>query len=507
MTGSSLQRPSELSQRHDPAELLGHFALSRSLPLEPVGWPRRSLDSWTLMHEPRLPVLALVDAAGAEIGWIVGHPIDLESELVVAGPLRPPSHGFEEWLYTFGGRFVAIVLGPEPMLYPDAGATLPVLFDPELRCAASSPFLLPSPDGLVPDSSLVDALAVFDTGSWFTLGATPHARARLLLPNHVLDLTGWEQARIWPLAPFDAGEIDPLVERVAITLEKTLAAAAATGRPNVAITAGRDSRSFLACSRTVVDRLRFFTVPVPDELGAVDIATAPTLAERFGLEYRLLPWREPSASDVELFMYRTGCLIGEARGRTATRTYDQLGGGDIYVSGVGAPREIAWRRRDTPGLRLRPEDLLLRYGLLPHPDLVRQAADWLAALPAGLDGLDALTLFYVEMRMGAWGGPLTTAYPDAYSFTLYPYAHRAITDAVLRLPWEYRRAGRLPQDVIASRWPELLDVPINRPPLRIAVRRGARSSVRGARAGLGRLGAGKVRRWVARRLNRRRALR
>ena len=44
------------------------------------------------------------------------------------------------------------------------------------------------------------------------------------------------------------------------------------------------------------------------------------------------------------------------------------------------------------------------------------------------------------------------AYPDAYSFTLYPYAHRSVIDAVLRLPWEYRRVGTLREDVIASRW-------------------------------------------------------
>ena len=61
-TGPSPQRPSELSQRHDPAELFGHFALSRSLPLQPVGWPRRSLDSWTLVHEPRREETALRDA-------------------------------------------------------------------------------------------------------------------------------------------------------------------------------------------------------------------------------------------------------------------------------------------------------------------------------------------------------------------------------------------------------------------------------------------------------------
>ena len=135
------------------------------------------------MHEPSLPVQELQDSAGAEIGWLLGHAIDLQSETLVTGPLRTAVQpdagevgpGFENWLYMFGGQFAAIVLHPRPVLYPDAVATLPVLFDAELQCVASSPFLLCSPDGTVPDSPLADALAVFETGMWFTLGTTPHA--------------------------------------------------------------------------------------------------------------------------------------------------------------------------------------------------------------------------------------------------------------------------------------------------------------------------------------------
>lgn len=486
-------RLSDLSRRYDPSRLLGHFVLGRSLPLELPEWDRQLLNGWILAHEPSLPVQQLVDLDGSEIGWLLGHPIDVRSRKVVTSQLRVPVRrgsgelgpDFESWLYGFGGRFAAIVVYPRPVIYPDGGGTLPVLFDAQLECAASSPFLLCSPDGTVPDSPLTDTIAVCRKNAYFTFGITPHARAELLLANHMLDLAHWEQFRTWPTGPLDTDDVGPIVERVADTLERTLAAVAAAGRPNMSLTAGHDTRVFLACSRDFLDRFRFFTVAFPDDLGTTDLATVPVLARRFGLEHRILPWLEPSTADLELFIYRTGCLVGERRGMMASRSYNQLGGGDTYVSGVTSPAgHWGWRRTDDPSLQLEPEDLFSRFGLPLHPELLRQARKWFQALPKGLGGLDVLALYYYEMRGGVWGGTLTTAYPEAYSFALYPYAHRAIIEAELRSPWQYRRSECIVPDVIAARWKGLLDIPFNRPPLRVALKRRASSSVGFAKAGL-----------------------
>jgi len=484
-------RPSGLARTFDAASLSGHFLVSRTPPVEPAGWNRSTLAGWTLLHDHALPVQPIRDGRdGSEVGWLVGHALDLDRGLICAGGITmPPGRSPEEWLHDFGGRFAAIFIQPKAVIYPDAAATLPVLFDPSLRCAASSPFLLISPGEEFPESRLVDSLAIRTTGTWFTVAATPHDRADLLLANHVLDLSAWEQRRVWPRERPRTEDPGALAETVATVLERTLAASAATGRPNVGFTAGGDSRSLLAVARPFADRFRFFTVAHPDHLGQTDLRTAPSLAETLGLDYRLIPLHPASATDVDRFMYLTGCLIGELRGRKATRAYDELGGGEIYVSGVGAEmaRGIGWRRGDRPGLHLEPGDLLSRFLLPQDPELVRRAGGWLSRLPPGIDALDALTLFHVEMRVGGWGGPLTFAYPNAYTFTLYPYAHRRIVEAVLQLPWEHRRSGDLRRDIIASRWPGLLQVPVNRRPARVVVSHSARRAGRLTRRILGRL--------------------
>lgn len=203
-------------------------------------------------------------------------------------------------------------------------------------------------------------------------------------------------------------------------------------------------------------------------------------------------------------MYRTGCLVGEPRGRRATQTYNQLGGSEVYVSALGM--EIArghfWRRSDDPNVRLEPEELLRRLHFIPNPEYLRLTGDWLASLPEGLNRLDSITLFDMETIWGPWGGPLTLAYPEAYTFTLYPFAHRAFVDTVFRLPWEYQRTDRLRRDVIASRWKELLEVPFNRRPVPVAIRRGVHVSTGLARAGLSRKSWNRLLRRSLRRLER-----
>jgi hypothetical protein len=486
-------RPSELSERVDVSTLVGHFTLGQSLPVEPPDWRRRELHGWKLLHEPSLPARDILDGSGSPIGWLLGHLIDTEKGTVVTGPVRAPiapdtAHSrrdLETWLYAHGGRFAAVLLGSVAAIYPDAGASLPVMFDTELQCAASSPFLLTRANGHVPDSPLADALAVFDTGSHFPLGITPQARVNCLLPNHVLDLKAWEQSRIWPSAVPDVDDVPAAVERIAVTLERTMSAIAAYDIANVGLTAGGDTRTLLACSRGVLDRFRFFTVAVPDAYGSADMATARTVAKRFGLDYRVLPWREPTAADVDVFMYRTGCMVGEPRGRRAGPTYAQLGPAHPYISGLGSIVPYQGRRRgDDPTIRWTPEALLARFWLRPHPIVVQRAQWWLSALPAGLDGIDTLALFKLENVVGCWGGQITMAYPDACSVSLYPFAHRSIIDDVLRLPWRDGLVERLRENIIATRWPELLEFPIIHVPIGVRVRQRARAPLRLAKRGV-----------------------
>jgi hypothetical protein len=448
-----------------------------------------------LYHEPTLPVIRLVDRTAREIGWLAGHSIDvsarrildLDAEVPIDSTSPDIRAGFERWLYRLGGRFAAILIHPAGRVYPDALGSLPILFDPAGRRVASSPFLLPSSDGEIPDSPLVDELDIYTSGSQYAIGLTPHAVARLLLPSHALELESFRQVRLWPLSPPPAIEPDRAVERIGELVESAIAAAAEAGSASLSLTAGGDSRLLLACSRLVVDRLQLFTAKLPDTLGATDAVRAAEIAAAIGVPHRTLSWVPATDDDVRLWMYRTGALTGEKRGRRATPTYNQLGGKGPYLSGVGQhfARGWKWLPSDGSEMTLTARDLLSRFGIPHIPQFLDQGEQWLSAL-GHLNPLDVIDLFSLEIRYGGWGGPLTLGYPDAVTTTIYPFGHREIAELVFGLPLEYRRADRLRHDIVAKRWPELDAFPLNETPWRIAAaawgRRKASQMLKGARS-------------------------
>ena len=94
------------------------------------------------------------------------------------------------------------------------------------------------------------------------------------------------------------------------------------------------------------------------------------------------------------------------------------------------------------------------------PALLAAAERWLAGLP-DLDPMETLSLLSIELRFGNWGGALTTAYPEAYSYTLYPFGTRDRLRAVLGLPAGYRFQANQRAEIVRLRWPELLQLPLN----------------------------------------------
>jgi hypothetical protein len=351
----------------------------------------------------------------------------------------------------------------------------------------------------VPDDELADLLRIDESNLYFLFTATPHARGERILPNHILDLRTWEQIREWPTGPYGRGAQEELVERIAVTMERTIAAAALSDELNQSMTAGGDTRVMLACSRPVLDRIHFFTVAQPDSVGRTDAIVSSQLAARFNYDHRVLPFQRSTRADLRRFMIRTGALAGEKRGSEAGPTYALLGDRRPYVSGVHERTSLGWRPDDDRTMRLDGADLLRRYNTPLQPRLVTAADRWLAELP-GLDAVDALTLLGTELRFGLWGGALTTAYPDAYTYTLYPFAHRSILDAELQMEFAMRRYGAYREDLIRSRWPELLDVGINVEPTMVRMTRRVKETRVGARNQLAATPVGNVVRWAKRTL-------
>jgi hypothetical protein len=469
-----------MARAFEPSVIRSSYALARSPRVVPDGWSRDTLEGWTLLTSPELPALALEDATGMQLGWVVGHPVDLDAGRIVRTPItttvptNDPSFvtRLDEDLHRYAGRWVALVLRPQQLILPDGDAALPALFAPELEAVVSNPFLLAPPDELPHDSPLVDVQRVWHSWMPFGCGTTPLIGVELLKPNHVLDLSSWSERRVWPRGGLDLIGVEDGARELGRAFEGMISAAADDSTAFVSLTAGGDTRVAVASCRAIVDRVEFFTVAFPDPLGTTDVHWAPVVAERFGLRHRILPWKRPTDDDIRRFMYLTGCQNGEPRGRLAAPSYAQLGGDGVYVSGLhgNMVRGEEWRSTDRPDAALGPADLVTRLLYPLHPELLGRAEAWLAEAPP-LHSLDLLTLAQFEACDSGWGGTLSLAYPDAARVTLYPNGARSVLDAMLRVPWQDRRADRVRTHLIESRWPELLEIPFNKRPFKASAHR------------------------------------
>ena len=77
------------------------------------------------------------------------------------------------------------------------------------------------------------------------------------------------------------------------------------------------------------------------------------------------------------------------------------------------------------------------------------------------DTFTLIDLAFMEFRFGAWASP--QFYGTApFAVQLVPFCHRTVFDTMGRLPPGFRRGQRLPDVLIAQRWPELASVPFQR---------------------------------------------
>lgn len=466
--------PESVAAMFSADDLVAQFALARSVAHLPEGWRVRSIAGWSLAtHAALSPVVELRTAAGDAIGWMLGLAISEDgspfSDVTTAPSLQEidtDDCAFERFVYGHGGRFLAILAaGPRPRVYLDPVGSMSAVYVPALGMVAATPSLVPDVRGLEYNDALIREFSLTTRSGVFPFGLTARRGVHRLLPNFFLDLTSWTTHRHWPHAPIEEDQ-DP-AEAVALTsriLKRHVSALAATYPLRCGLTAGMDTRMMLAHTREYLDRTVFLTRVIPDQSGQLDLAIARVLASRFGLNHQVLPYCEPSERALHQWRFRGGFSLGEMRGWRSSESYAQVGPLRVEMVGLVATlgRCTSYWRKSGYGENPMTPDLMVRVlGEPAMPAVLELAARWLHELPQSRT-MTVLDLLFIEQHLGCWGGVLPYAEASYSPLRLYPFTHRDILTAFLRLPDRYRIARRFPTDLIAAQWPELLRVPFNR---------------------------------------------
>lgn len=465
--------PHDLATRSDmnESDLLGQFRLTDSPKSPPAGWHNDHVDSWYLACDERLPVMRLTNQR-EHVGWILGYPVTeegdwLATDLEVGDGLAATADSVERLLNGFTGRFVAIIVGLDrPRVYLDALGSMGVVYSAEQRTVASSVFLIHysgDPDDRVGFQRKEGVLRP----PHLYFGLTVRTSVNWLLPNHYLDLSLWRPTRHWPKSDiaFDESgqEIREKVEFVAERVGRSVKAVVQAGQVRMSLTAGRDSRVLLACARDLISEIEFVTDIHGDRRGSTDLQVARRIAKIAGLRHHVI--RRQSVTDFDLlkFLYRTGGVgafdgrsqesLGAGPAADAAIPHVAGNGGEMNRTSAFAPSLDESKPLDTAGL-------LAVKGQPVWEEIVERGSRWFDELPV-THPYSIWDLRVLELHMGGWGGFVPYGHADMAKFIFMPFADRKAIEALMSLPVAYRKRSGVVEDIIRSRWPELLDIPFN----------------------------------------------
>jgi hypothetical protein len=378
----------------------------------------------------------------------------------------------ERWVYSHSGRFIVLFVTENlQRVYLDPCGSLSAVYCPQLECLASTVTVIPNVGDTCELTDLARLVGV-PANAMYPLDLTPRKNVWRLLPNHVLDIKRWVAARHWPKAELPAASDDNAAEAMDQAAEKIVGyvhrhiGALCRSKPVLLrLTAGVDSRMLLACARPWIKLMTVFTAELDplDATAWLDCSTAALLARRLGLRYFRFSYCHPRSKDLEQWLIRTGRNVGEERGWQACTTLKQLPPhhADLIGQAGEVSRGFYWKQDDTEKTVISADRLLTEFRAAEHPSARAAIAAWLRAMPCR-DPFLILDLFYIEQRLGCWGGVYPYGFAQDGRFIIFPLCHRAIFEAMLRLPTSVRRTGRLPQRIIEREWPELLAYPVNR---------------------------------------------
>jgi hypothetical protein len=451
-------------------DLPGHWLIAKDARLVPAGWHFLQLGSFHVAWNAPLPCARLPGngvISGVILGWYIGSDGVLLGE--VKQPSTPGRDGFDQMLALLAGNYVCLLAaGNDIRFYLDACGSLSAFYAAEQQCITSNIFLIPDAHGDRDNRKYADGFDIRASNCMFPVGMTPRMDVERLLPNHFLDLASWRAVRHWPKTPLaETTDVRQTVAEIGDLVARNISAIARAVPIQMSLTAGRDSRMLLACARPWASQASYFTSALPDRTGRLDVHVAQRLARRFGLDHRVLPFLQSSEADAAKWLHRTSMSVGERRGFEAMRTDMQMDSSRAYLPGLVAElaRGFYWKLvYDLPD----PDDrdglsrtlLKLMNAPIDRHTLARMTA-WMSGLPAS-SPWSLLDFFYLEQRLGCWAGVCSYAYADMVRLESWPLNSRRLTALMLSLPYEYKAAAGLNDDIIRSRWPELAEFPYNK---------------------------------------------
>jgi hypothetical protein len=400
---------------------------------------------------------------------ILGQTLDIENN-----ELPMTDENFEDYIYAFAGRFIAIVnLFDEVRVYLDPGGFLPFVYSSAHRIGASGPGLIRA----LPYDE--DRKQTVERCEWLPFGLTAKKDVRRLLPNHYLDLKTWSAHRHWSVPEeVETRSFDENIEIIAGTVSRTIDAAAARWPLVLPLTGGYDSRMLLSCALAQRDRLLCYTTG--GGAGSWDAQSAAKIAGTMGIEHLIVQRTDATPAERADWREKTGYSVAGSASRTSRSAWTHLDGKASLVGFAGEVGRCYYGYGYNEQRPLTGEALLQVLNITPFQDAVAAANAWLAPFSRS-NHRRVFDAAYIEQRLGCWAGPQSAGGQRALA-SIVPMNHRSVYQAMLDVQPGLRHRNAIHAAIVARRTPELARIPYRPPePFKAKARRVVTAAKRGLR--------------------------
>ena len=280
-----------------------------------------------------------------------------------------------------------------------------------------------------------------------------------LMPNHYLDIRTLTAKRYWPNKRLEKMDLDTAVELSCRYLKGVLKAVTSRFDVMMAVTSGFDSRSLLAASREVRDRIYYFINKHPHlNDRSTDISIPRSIFTSLGIPFHVHEVHGPVDEEFKEISLNNTFMSTERLLPAIYDVYYKNHQDKVNLLGVG---EIG---RDYYGDA--PSDLdayYLAYCLKYRNSryATEQCEKWLGEVRVIAEeyNVDIMRLLLWEMLLGNWGA-VGNSESDIAIEEFDPYNSHYIYETMLSVD---PAQGDIFEAMFKEMWPELLDFPFNPP--------------------------------------------
>lgn len=451
------------------------FLLAKAPIDQLADWNCLNIDQYCLYTHPDLEVNHVLDSEKSIV--LIGELYDAEQpekgNADILKDILGSAQNFESFVSStrrYAGTFALLFKDDKDLAFlNDARALREIYYctednlvvcgsQPNLAAKFSRPEVKLSSDPLVIDfykNHLQDSRWIGDE-TYF--GGIKH-----LLPNHYLDINKREARRYWPNGTISRLGLDEAVYRSCRFLKGIMNAIVQRHPSMMAITGGIDSRTLLAASRGIQDKIYFFINNVGLGYKHPDIFLPKKICKSIDVPFHVNEIPKDVSDEFRNFFLDNTFLASEHYLPPIYHVFHKQHSEKRCILGVS---EIgrSFYGEEPMGLNSYRMAELQEYKECQYA--MKQCEQILNdILPVARDaGVNVLDLFYWEQRLGNWGAVRNSESLIAIE-KVDPFDSHLLCEIFLGLDEKERinKSNILFKEMIRNMWPELLEWPINPP--------------------------------------------